>query len=106
MRRGYSHGDERTGLPANESSSGPRIPFPMSQKPPLWTTAAAPRPPVPVRALERAREAHRRYRSEREGMERRSIARGLIWLAAAALLVSIARAGLDRVFVHGWWNQW
>jgi hypothetical protein len=32
--------------------------------------------------------------------------RGLIILAVLALLVSIARAGLGRVFVPGWWRQW
>ncbi len=30
--------------------------------------------------------------------------RGLILLAVVLLMGSAARAGLDRVFVHGWWR--
>ncbi len=68
--------------------------------------AAPPRPPAPTRELERQRAAQREYRMEREQVERRSLMRGLVLLALLALLVSMARAGLDRVFVHGWWRQW
>jgi hypothetical protein len=45
----------------------------------------------------------------REAAEKRlmlSVARGLVALGLLALLASMARAGLDRVFVHGWWRQW
>ena len=66
--------------------------------------AAAVQPPVPTRGLELEREEFRRYRVEREGIERRSMVRGLILLAVLALVGSIARAGLGRVFVHGWWR--
>jgi hypothetical protein len=62
--------------------------------------------PAPTRALEREREARRSHFQAREQLERRSAARGLLLLAMVALLASIARAGLVRVFVHGWWNQW
>jgi hypothetical protein len=30
--------------------------------------------------------------------------RGLILIALLVLAGSIARAGLERVFVHGWWR--
>jgi hypothetical protein len=64
----------------------------------------APQLPEPTRGLKREREEFQRYRKEREGIERRSMVRGLIVLAVLALVGSIARAGLDRVFVHGWWR--
>jgi hypothetical protein len=50
----------------------------------------------------RERAELRRYRKEREEIERRSMVRGLILLAVLALVGSIAHAGLDRVFVHVW----
>lgn len=64
------------------------------------------RPPQPTRALERARAERQEHRSKREVLERRSVVRGLILLALVALIFGVARAGLDRVFVHGWWRQW
>jgi hypothetical protein len=48
-------------------------------------------------------------RVRREAADKRqrlSVARGLVALGLLALLASMARAGLDRVFVHGWWRQW
>jgi hypothetical protein len=68
--------------------------------------AEGPRPPQPTRALERARAERQEHRSKREVLERRSVVRGLIVLAIVVLVFSFARAGLDRVFVNGWWRQW
>jgi len=73
---------------------------------PAETRSGAVRPPQPMPALERARVERQEHRSKREVLERRSVVRGLIVLAMVALVVSVARAGLDRVFVHGWWRQW
>jgi hypothetical protein len=67
--------------------------------------AEPPRPPEPTRALRQAQEEHKRYKAARELLERRSMLRGLIVLAVV-VVGSIARAGLERVFVHGWWRQW
>jgi len=55
-------------------------------------------------AFERDRQEFERYRNDREKAERRSVVRGLILLALFVLLGSMVRAGLDRVFVHGWWR--
>ena len=66
--------------------------------------AAAPQIPEPTRGLKRQRGEFQLYRAGRERLERRSALRGLILLAAAVLVGSIARAGLDRVFVQGWWR--
>ena len=68
--------------------------------------AAPPQAPQPTRALARDLAAQRVYRLERERREQRSLMRGLLMLVLLVLLVSIARAGLDRVFVPGWWRQW
>jgi hypothetical protein len=64
----------------------------------------APQLPEPTRGLKREREEFQRYRKGRERIERRSMVRGLIVLAVLVLVGSIVRAGLDRVFVHGWWR--
>jgi hypothetical protein len=66
--------------------------------------AAAPQIPEPTRGWERTRAEFNIYRAGRERIERRSVLRGLILLAVVVLVGSIARAGLDRVFVHGWWR--
>ncbi len=66
--------------------------------------AAAPQIPEATRGLTRQRAEFEIYRAERETIERRSMVRGLILLAVVVLLGSIARAGIDRVFVHGWWR--
>jgi hypothetical protein len=51
--------------------------------------------------------AERRLRHDAaEKRQRVSAARGLVALAVVALLASMVRAGLSRVFVHGWWRQW
>jgi hypothetical protein len=46
----------------------------------------------------------RTYQLKREKAERRSVVRGLLLMSALVLAGSIVRAGLDRVFVHGWWR--
>jgi hypothetical protein len=57
-----------------------------------------------TRALLLKREEFEAYRRERETIERRSVSRALILIAIVALLGSMVHAGLDRVFVHGWWR--
>lgn len=52
----------------------------------------------------RDRREFARYRIGRETAERRSAVRGLILLSLVLLIGSMARAGLERVFVHGWWR--
>jgi hypothetical protein len=42
----------------------------------------------------------------RERAEHSGLLRALLVLGVVVLLGSIARAGLGRVFVHGWWSQW
>ena len=66
--------------------------------------AASPELPALSPAFERARREFERYRSDREKTERRSVVRGLIMLAVVVLVGSMLRAGMDRVFVHGWWH--
>ena len=65
--------------------------------------AVAPRIPAPTPALQKAEQERKDYVSLRERLEQRSVFRGLIVLAIAALLFSIWHAGLDRVFVGRWW---
>jgi len=60
--------------------------------------------PPSTRALDRAAREHESYLRGREGIESRSVFRGLILLALAVLLASMVRAGFSRVFVHGWWR--
>jgi hypothetical protein len=64
------------------------------------------RAPEPTRALQRARVEKAAAVRLREALERRSMVRGLLVLAVVVLLASFARAGLERVFVAGWWRQW
>ena len=66
--------------------------------------AATPQPPALTRGLERVRVEFDAYRREREAVERRSMVRALILMAIVALVGSIVHAGLDRVFVQGWWR--
>ncbi len=68
--------------------------------------AEPPRVPEPTRALLADRAEALERRREREGIERRSLVRGLLVIVAVVLVLSIARAGLYRVFVPGWWRQW
>jgi hypothetical protein len=60
--------------------------------------------PAMTRALLLKRDEFEVYRREREKIERRSMVRALILIAMVALVGSIVHAGLDRVFVHGWWQ--
>jgi hypothetical protein len=68
--------------------------------------ASPPRPPRASVELASAREEHAVYVERREQSERVSILRALLVLGVVVLAGSIWRAGLDRVFVHGWWRQW
>ncbi len=68
--------------------------------------AEAVRAPEASPELRRALEEQRERRAVAERRHRVSVARGLVALAVLALLLSMARAGLERVFVHGWWRQW
>ena len=68
--------------------------------------ARSPRVPEPSVALLQARAAAAEHRARREGMERRSVVRGLMLLALVVLVLSMAHAGWGRVFVPGWWRQW
>ncbi|WP_263373059.1 hypothetical protein [Granulicella aggregans] len=45
-------------------------------------------------------------RREQEGRERVRQIRGLVWLAVAAVVFAVARAGGHRVFTPGWWRFW
>jgi hypothetical protein len=60
--------------------------------------------PASSPAQQRDRLAFAIYRNEREKIERRSVVRGLMLMAVVVLVGSIAHAGLDRVFLHGWWR--
>lgn len=66
--------------------------------------AAPPQLPALTPALKRQQAEFEIYRKQREQVERRSMLRGLILIAALVIVGSIARAGLERVFVHGWWR--
>jgi hypothetical protein len=66
--------------------------------------AASPKLPSSSPALERDRQEFKSYQGEREKTERRSVVRGLMLMAVLVLVGSMVRAGLDRVFVHGWWR--
>ena len=66
--------------------------------------AEPPRIPAPTRTLERAQLERKAYFRKREQMEHRSLMRGLFLLALLVLVASIARAGVDRVFIPGWWR--
>jgi len=41
-----------------------------------------------------------------EESERRRQVRGLLLLAALAIVFAILRAGVHRVFTAGWWRLW
>ena len=66
--------------------------------------AEAVRPPQPTPELREAQAEQQVRLRALEGSERRSVVRGLILLAVVLLVGSMARAGLDRVFFHGWWR--
>jgi hypothetical protein len=66
--------------------------------------AAPPQLPALTPAFEQQQAEFELYRKQREQIERRSMVRGLILIPLLVLAGSIARAGLERVFVHGWWR--
>jgi hypothetical protein len=68
--------------------------------------ASPARAPHASAELVSAREEHAAYIQGREQMERAGVLRALLVLGVVVLVCSIWRAGLDRVFVHGWWKQW
>jgi hypothetical protein len=68
--------------------------------------AQPPAIPTPTLALLQARAEADAHRRQREALERRSLVRAMLLLAAIVLFLSIARAGFDRAFVPGWWRQW
>ena len=68
--------------------------------------AEPPRPPALTERERRRESARLRTLGERVGMEQRSLLRGLILLAVVILIVSLARAGVGRLFVPRWWTQW
>jgi len=76
----------------------------LSSESPSAHRAEPPRAPTPTPAVERARAADQLYQQDREREQRRSLLRGLLWLALLALIFSVVRAGLHRVFVPGWWR--
>ncbi|MGI4828235.1 MAG: hypothetical protein ACRYFU_08605 [Janthinobacterium lividum] len=57
-------------------------------------------------SLQRAEAEQAVVLREREGIERRSMLRGLILLALVVLILSMFHAGAERVFPAGWWRQW
>lgn len=65
-----------------------------------------PQPPQPTREIARQLAEMREREQRRAGEEHRSLLRGMLWAMAVVLVVSVARAGWARVFVHGWWRQW
>jgi ferric-dicitrate binding protein FerR (iron transport regulator) len=60
--------------------------------------------PAITRSVEQKRAEFEAYRRDREKVERRSVVRALILIAMVVLAGSILHAGLDRVFLHGWWR--
>ena len=66
--------------------------------------AHSPNSPAPTPEVERARAADHLYQQDRERQQRRSLLRGLLWVLLAVMVFSIARAGMDQVFVRGWWR--
>jgi hypothetical protein len=64
------------------------------------------RPPALSEREQRHETARRMTLRARVQMEQRSLLRGLILIVLVVLIVSLARAGLDRLFVPGWWRQW
>ena len=76
----------------------------MSQ--PTELRAAPPKVPAATPALQRALAEQASYRDTRSLVQRRSTTRGLILLGLIVLLASIARAGIHRVFLPGWWRHW
>jgi len=68
--------------------------------------AKPPRPPALSERDERRERARLDRLTARLRLEQRSLLRGLVLLAVVILIASLARAGLGRLFVPGWWRQW
>jgi hypothetical protein len=68
--------------------------------------ADVPQPPAATPALHQALADQAAYRGTRALLQRRSATRALILLGMIVLLASIARAGIHRVFLPGWWRHW
>jgi len=68
--------------------------------------AAAARAPEATRGLQRELAAQRERRRQGEVAERRGTVRGLLLLALVVLIASVWRAGVERVFLAGWWRHW
>jgi hypothetical protein len=68
--------------------------------------AEPPRPPAFTEREQRGESERLDRLKERAALQQRSLLRGLILLAVVILIVSLARAGLGRLFVPGWWRQW
>jgi len=68
---------------------------------------AAP-PAIPAFTPQHERDLAEReaYHRTREHTERRRQLRGLLILAFVVIALSIARAGLGRVFPPSWWHLW
>ena len=64
------------------------------------------RPPVLSEPEQRRESARLEMLAARVRLEQRSLLRGLILLAVVILIASLARAGLNRLFVPGWWREW
>jgi hypothetical protein len=65
-------------------------------------------PAIPEATPQQQRKLAERdaYHREREQVERRRQLRTLLVLALIVIAVSIARAGVGRVFPQGWWRLW
>jgi hypothetical protein len=65
-------------------------------------------PAIPEATPQQQRELAERdeYHREREKVERRRQMRTLLVLALVVIALSIARAGVGRVFAQGWWRLW
>jgi hypothetical protein len=68
--------------------------------------AAAARAPELSRGAQRELAALRERRRQGEQVERRGMVRGLLLLATVVLIASVWRAGVERVFLAGWWRHW
>ena len=69
-------------------------------------TGRAEPPRIPAASPAQVRdeaEQHKQLR-QAEGRERRSMVRALVVLVLLVLLLSMAHAGLERVFPNGWWR--
>lgn len=64
------------------------------------------RPPALSEREQRRESARLEKLRGRVQIEQRSLLRGLILLAIIVLILSLVRAGFDRIFVPGWWRQW